>query len=140
MHTNSKILLVEDNLADVELTRIAFQSQKINSEIIHCEDGKEALDFLRKNSIDGFGYILLDLNMPRLNGLELLKICKQDSTLRRLPIIVFTTSANQEDVQQCYENGANAYVLKPVDLEDFDRTIVAIDSFWGSVNVKGNFS
>jgi len=138
MHTTSKILLVEDNLADVELTKIAFENQNIRSEIVHCEDGRVALDFLRDNSVEGFSYILLDLNMPRLNGLDLLKICKQDPVLRRLPVIVFTTSASHLDVQQCYENGANAYVLKPVDLEDFDRTIDAINSFWGTINVRGH--
>lgn len=138
MHIQSKILLVEDNLADVELTKIAFKNQKINTEIVHCEDGKVALDFLKENSTDGLGYVLLDLNMPRLNGLELLKICKQDPMLRRLPVIVFTTSANHDDVQQCYESGANAYVLKPVDLEDFDRTIKAINSFWGDINIQGH--
>lgn len=138
MHTTSKILLVEDNLADVELTKIAFESQQIQSEIVHCADGKIALDFLRDNSIEGFSYVLLDLNMPRLNGLDLLKICKQDPILKRLPVIVFTTSASNTDVQQCYEHGANAYVLKPVDLEDFDRTISAINSFWETINVKGH--
>lgn len=132
-------MLVEDNLADVELTKIAFKNQNINSEIVHCEDGKVALDFLNEHSTDGFDYVLLDLNMPRMNGLDLLKICKQDPLLRRLPVIVFTTSANQDDVQQCYEFGANAYVLKPVDLSDFDRTIEAINSFWGEINVQGNF-
>lgn len=139
MHTHSKILLVEDNLADVELTKIAFKNQNISSEIVHCEDGKVALDFLTENSTDGFDYVLLDLNMPRMNGLDLLKICKQDPLLRRLPVIVFTTSANHDDVQKCYEFGANAYVLKPVDLSDFDRTIEAINSFWGEINVQGNF-
>ena len=138
MRTTSKILLVEDNLADVELTKIAFENQNIRSEIVHCADGKAALDFLRDNSIDGFNYVLLDLNMPRLNGLDLLKICKKDPVLKRLPVIVFTTSASDIDVQQCYESGANAYVLKPVDLEDFDRTIDAINNFWGTINVKGH--
>lgn len=140
MRVQSKILLVEDNLADVELTKIAFKNQKIGTEIIHCEDGKVALDFLKENSAEGLGYVLLDLNMPRLNGLDLLKICKQDPLLRRLPVIVFTTSANDDDIQRCYEFGANAYVLKPVDLEDFDRTIEAINSFWGEINVQGHFA
>lgn len=138
MRTTSKILLVEDNLADVELTKIAFENQNIRSEIVHCADGKVALDFLRDHSIDGFSYVLLDLNMPRLNGLDLLKICKQDPVLKKLPVIVFTTSASHTDVQQCYEHGANAYVLKPVDLEEFDRTISAINSFWNIVNVRGH--
>lgn len=140
MHTQGKILLVEDNLADVELTKIAFKSQNISTEIIHCEDGKVALDFLTENAATNFDYVLLDLNMPRLNGLDLLKICKQDPMLRRLPVIVFTTSSNYDDIQQCYEFGANAYVLKPVDLSDFDRAIEAINSFWGGINVQGNFA
>lgn len=140
MRVQSKILLVEDNLADVELTKIAFKNQKIGTEIVHCEDGKVALDFLKEHSAEGLGYVLLDLNMPRLNGLDLLKICKQDPLLRRLPVIVFTTSGNDEDVQQCYEFGANAYVLKPVDLADFDKTIQAINSFWGEINVQGHFA
>jgi len=140
MRIQSKILLVEDNLADVELTKIAFKNQKIVTEIVHCEDGKVALDFLKENSAEGLGYVLLDLNMPRLNGLDLLKICKQDPSLRRLPVIVFTTSANDDDIQQCYEFGANAYVLKPVDLADFDKTIEAINSFWGDINVQGHFA
>lgn len=140
MQIQSKILLIEDNLADVELTKIAFKNQQINNEIVHCEDGEIALELLKKNSTDSFGYVLLDLNMPKLNGLDLLKICKEDAALRRLPIIIFTTSANNEDIQKCYEFGANAYVLKPVDLKDFDKTIKAINSFWGGINVQGNFA
>ena len=132
-------MLVEDNLADVELTKIAFKSQKINTEIVHCEDGEAALNFVRQNLTDRFEYVLLDLNMPRLNGLDLLKIFKQDPILRRLPVIIFTTSSNNEDIQQCYASGANAYVLKPVDLADFDRTISCINNFWSSVNIQGNF-
>ena len=139
MQQKSKILLVEDNLADVELTKIAFQSQQINSQIVHCEDGEKALHYLKDNSIEEFSYMLLDLNMPRLNGIDLLKICKQDPVMRRLPVIVFTTSANNNDIQRCYELGANAYVLKPVDYEKFDSAIRAINGFWGEINVQGNF-
>ena len=138
MQKPKKILLVEDNYADAELTRIAFRNQAITNEIIHCKDGKEALSYMRDNAIDNIKYALFDLNMPKLNGLELLKICKRDPLFQRLPIIVFTTSANHTDVEECYQNGANAYVLKPVDLEDFDQAILAIHNFWGEVNIPGN--
>ena len=136
MNEKNTVLLVEDNIADVKLTKLSYESQDISVEILHCADGKIALDTLQSLSIDNLGYVLLDLNMPRLNGLELLKICKEDATLRKLPIIIFTTSANRKDIQKCYELGANAYVQKPVDLTEFDQAVRAIDGFWGEINVN----
>lgn len=139
MNGFKKVILVEDNPADVELTKLAFRNLSIETDLVHCSNGKELLSLLRKeHHLDEICYILLDLNMPVLNGIEVLKIFQKDTELRKLPVIVFTSSMQEADIQTCYALGANAYVLKPMSLSEFDATIKSISDFWGDVNVRAS--
>ncbi len=129
-----KILFIEDNPGDVRLTLEALKEAKINNQIIIARDGEEALAYLYNRGKNA-GYpkpdiVLLDLNLPRLDGREVLKIVKSDPTLRRIPVIVFTTSSAEEDILRAYELNANAYVTKPVDINDFFNVIRATKDFW----------
>ena len=131
------ILLVEDDESDVLLTKKALANGKLFNSINVAKDGIEALEFLRQQG----GYadaprpdlILLDLNMPRMHGRETLAEIKQDETLRRIPIVVLTTSDADRDIIKSYDLQANCYVTKPVDLEQFTRVVQAIKEFWFSV-------
>ena len=130
-----KVILVEDNPADVELTKLAFRNQAFPPEITHFTDGKAFLDFLRKTPLSHICYILLDLNMPKISGIEVLKALSTHPVWHKLPVIVFTSSSNPKEVNACYEQGANAYVLKPFDFQEYDKTIKAIHEFWCGVNI-----
>ena len=140
MRTTKKIILVEDNLADMELTKLAFRQLELPLEVIHVYDGYELIDLLGTTNLEDVALILLDLNMPKLGGLEVLKIMDKDEELCKLPIIVFSTSSNEADVYACYESGANAYVNKPIDINEFHKTIKAIAHFWGDINVLPSFN
>ena len=139
MSVQKKIVLVEDNLDDVRLTKLAFENLEISSQFVHCINGEELLAFLKNEPLSNINYILLDLNMPKLNGFDVLNNFQGDEELKRLPVIVFTTSSNPSDISKCYEMGANAYVVKPFDFMDLEKTISAISNFWGEVNVKPMF-
>ena len=128
------ILLVEDNEGDIVLTMDAFEESKINTNISVVRNGQEALDFLYKR--DRFteeqkpDLILLDINIPIFNGHEVLKIIKQDTELKKIPVIMLTTSSNTRDINLSYENHANSYVTKPIEMEDFIKAILKIEEFW----------
>lgn len=132
-----EILLVEDSPADVDLTREAFEEGKLKNNLHVCKDGVEALDYLYQRN----GYedavrpdlILLDLNMPRMNGHEVMQQLDKDQNLRTIPIVVLTTSDDQWDIVQSYENSANCYITKPVGLNQFMSVIQSIEDFWFSV-------
>jgi two-component system, chemotaxis family, response regulator Rcp1 len=129
-----EILLVEDNPGDVRLTRESLHDAKVCNNMVVARDGLEALACLRR---DG-GYanatrpdlILLDLNLPRMNGFEVLDVIKEDPDLKRIPVVVLTTSQAEQDIIRSYNLYANAYVNKPVDLEQFIGVIKAIEGFW----------
>ena len=128
------ILLVEDNPADVRLTQEAFREGKILNNLFVARDGVEALDFLRRRGrFTGAvrpDLILLDLNLPRKDGREVLAEIKTDPVLMRIPVVVLTTSRAETDIVKTYNLHANCYVVKPVDLEQFCEVIKAIDNFW----------
>jgi CheY-like chemotaxis protein len=131
------ILLVEDDPGDVLMTREAFAHHKIRNPLHVAEDGVEALRFLKREGPFGAaprpGLILLDLNLPRKDGRELLGEIKQDLGLRTIPVVVLTTSEAEEDILRSYELHANAYVTKPVDFEKFVEVVRKIDDFWVTV-------
>ena len=118
---------------------MAFRKLELPLEVIHVFDGYELIDLLKQVNLDEIALILLDLNMPKLGGLEILKIMDKDQELCKLPVIVFSTSSNESDVFACYEYGANAYVSKPIDINEFHKTIQAIAHFWGDINVLPSF-
>jgi two-component system, chemotaxis family, response regulator Rcp1 len=128
------ILLVEDSLADVELTLEALADAKIANEVAVVRDGEAAVDHLRSTG-DGQGpprpdLVILDLNLPKLSGHEVLAAMKADEDLRRIPVAVLTTSDAEKDVVRTYDLGANCYLTKPVDVEQFVHVVQSIEDFW----------
>jgi CheY-like chemotaxis protein len=134
------ILIVEDNPQDVELIMEALDMKSLANQIIHVQDGVEALDYLRYESPfserqkGNPTVILLDIKMPRMDGIELLEIIKQDEKLKSIPIVMLTSSREEPDLVKCYELGVNAYVVKPVDFNDFLHAVKQIGVFWALLN------
>jgi chemotaxis family two-component system response regulator Rcp1 len=134
-----EILLIEDNPGDVRLTQEALRECRVNNRMSVAQDGVEAMRFLRRESPHEQAprpdLILLDLNLPRKDGWEVLAEIKADSDLRRIPVVILTSSNEQEDVKKGYNLHANSYLTKPVDLENFVRVMHAVDHFWLQVVV-----
>ena len=132
-----EILLVEDNPGDVRLTKEALKEGKVYSNLHTVKDGVEAMEFLRRQGkykdAPRPDIILLDLNLPRKDGREVLEEIKSDELLKRSPVVVLTTSKAEEDVLRTYNLHANCYVTKPVDLEKFMVVVKSIDVFWLTV-------
>jgi CheY-like chemotaxis protein len=135
-----RILLVEDDPNDVELTLTAFGKHNLANEVMVARDGEEALDLLcRRGKFEGLPegnpeLILLDLKMPKVDGLEVLRRIRADENLRLIPVIVLTTSREEQDIVQSYDLGVNAYVVKPVDFEQFVEAVREIGLFWAVLN------
>jgi CheY-like chemotaxis protein len=131
------ILLVEDNPGDVRLTQEALREGKIHNHLMVARDGVEALAMLRREGPHANAprpdLILLDLNLPRKDGREVLADIKADEELRRIPVVVLTTSKAEEDILKTYDLHANCYITKPVDLDQFIEVIKSIDDFWLTV-------
>lgn len=132
-----QILLVEDSLADVELTLEALEEAKMANEVHVVRDGEEALSFLHRRGVHEHAprpdLIILDLNLPRRSGQEVLSDLKTDSDLRRIPVAVLTTSVAEVDVLRSYDLGANCYLSKPVDVDQFLKVVQSIEEFWFGV-------
>lgn len=132
-----EILLVEDNPADVRLTRETLRESKIHNHLEVATDGEKALTRLRQTGDHSDAarpdLILLDLNLPGMSGHELLEDVKSDSELRRIPVVILTSSEAEEDVTKSYDRYANAYVTKPVDLDGISKVVRSIDGFWFEV-------
>ncbi|GJF31113.1 response regulator [Kitasatospora sp. NE20-6] len=124
-----RVLLVEDDAADAMLIEEALE-EKAQRDIVRVDNGEAALEYLRAEGALMPDLIVLDLNMPRMNGQELLDIIKIDESLKSIPVVVLTTSAAPDDVSGAYRRHANAYVTKPVQLDDFTRAVQSIDSFY----------
>lgn len=133
------ILLVEDNEGDVLLTLEAFEESKFHTQVSVARNGQEALDFLNKtgefSNAQRPDLILLDINIPIFNGLEVLEEIKQDDSLKKIPVIMLTTSSNQKDIEMAYKNYCNSYVKKPLEMEDFMEAIKKIEEFWLQLSV-----
>ncbi len=136
------ILLADDSENDVELTLRALTGYKVANEIIVTRDGAEVLDFLyRRGAFSERDEVqpvvlLLDINMPKVNGLEVLAKVKSDPLLRYIPVVMLTSSRQGPDVDQCYRLGANAYVVKPVDFDQFAAAVKTIGKFWAVLNER----
>ncbi len=128
------ILLVEDSPADVDLTREALDDAKVRNTLHVVSDGVAALEFLQRQGqyadVPRPDLILLDLNLPKKDGREVLAEIKDDPTLRRIPVVVLTTSEAEQDIIRSYDLHANCYITKPVDLEQFIAVIKSIETFW----------
>ena len=140
MHEVKRILLVEDSPADIELTLTALGENHLANEVIVTRDGEEALDYLHKRGqyklrADGLpAVVLLDLKLPRLDGLQTLKIIREDPALKLLPVVMLTSSREEQDLISSYELGVNAYVVKPVDFHDFINAVKEVGLFWTVTN------
>jgi CheY-like chemotaxis protein len=132
-----EILLVEDSPSDAQLTIEAMQAAKLANRLSHVEDGVEALQFLRREGpyrdAPRPDLILLDLNLPRKDGREVLEELKQDPKLQRIPVVVLTTSRAEQDVLRSYSLYANCYITKPVDFTQFVEVVISIEHFWLAV-------
>jgi CheY-like chemotaxis protein len=135
-----RILLVEDDPRDVELTLTALQEYNLANEVVVAHDGDEALDYLYargKFNARAEGHpavILLDLKLPKINGLEVLQQVRSDDQLKRLPVVVLTSSHEEKDVVRSYQLGVNAYVVKPVDFHAFVNAVKELGVFWAVIN------
>ena len=136
-----RLLLVEDNPDDVELTRIAFEESKLCNEITVARDGQEALDYLfargahaDRNPADLPSIVLLDLNLPKVNGREVLEAIRSNEATKTLPVVVLTTSAEPFDVETSYALGVNSYIQKPVDFEQFVWAVKQVGLYWLVLN------
>ena len=123
------ILLVEDSLADVELTLDALKDAKVANHVTVVRDGASAIEYLKANA-DPPDLVILDLNLPRLTGHEVLAAMQADESMRRIPVAVLTTSSAESDVQKTYDLGANCFLTKPVEIEQFIHVVQSIDNFW----------
>ena len=137
------ILLVEDNLDDVEITKRALKQAKVINNLHVVRDGQEAIDFLfrqgeyrDKTDLPNPGLILLDINMPRLNGVEVLKRLKENGVLKHIPVIMLTVSKRDEDIVRSYRYGCNSFIQKPVDFDKFVELVKELGLYWGLLNVS----
>lgn len=134
------ILLVEDNPNDLELTLIALEKSQLANEVIVVRDGAEALDYLNcrgnfaKRPVGNPAVVLLDLKLPKVDGLEVLQHIRSTNTLKSMPVVMLTSSKEEQDLLRSYELGVNAYVVKPVDFQEFVGAIADLGLFWAVLN------
>ena len=131
------ILLVEDNEGDIVLTKEALKDGKINHSIVVIRDGWEAIQYLQKKDdykdVKSPDLVLLDINLPKLNGHKVLKTIKSDSKLKHIPVIMLTTSSDEADILKSYKNHSNCYITKPVEINEFMEVISTFEDFWTSI-------
>ena len=131
---NAHILLVEDNEGDILLTQEVFKTSGFSHPISIARDGEEALDFLyQRNKLSGAerpDLILMDINIPKINGKEVLTMIKKDNDLKTIPVIMLSTSSDDRDILESYRNHANCFITKPINFNDFSKAVVEIKNFW----------
>jgi two-component system response regulator len=136
-----EIILVEDNQDDATLTIRALRSQNLFNNIIHLKNGQEALDFVFNGAeFNGNKFnhnpkvVLLDLKMPKVNGIEVLEQLKGNPKTKTIPVVILTSSAEDPDIKKCYDLGANSYIVKPVGFDNFSKTVVDLGLYWLVMN------
>ena len=135
-----RILMVEDDPKDVELTLAALEEYNLANEVVITRDGQQALDYLycrgefKARSPGTPAVILLDLKLPKVDGLEVLQQIKSDETLKMIPVVVLTSSSEEKDMMRSYTLGVNAYVVKPVDFHEFVNAVKELGAFWAVIN------
>lgn len=131
---NAHILLVEDNEGDILLTQEVFKTSGFSHPISIARDGEEALDFLyQRNKLSGAerpDLILMDINIPKINGKEVLTMIKKDNDLKTIPVIMLSTSSDDKDILESYRNHANCFITKPINFDEFSKAVVEIKNFW----------
>lgn len=139
------ILLIEDSLGDAEMaTRSLRKNSKVQN-LVHLEDGAEAIDFIfaRGEYTDRDPQktpklIILDLNMPKINGMDVLEKIRADQRTKRIPVVVFTSSKEDSDVKKCYDLGVNSYIVKPVEFNEFTETVFSLGQYWLGLNLPSD--
>lgn len=136
-----EVLLVEDNPSDAELTMRALKKRNLANRLFHAKDGAEALDFVfargafaNRKVENGPKVVLLDLKLPKVDGLEVLRCIKSDERTKKIPVVVMTSSREDRDLDTCYRFGVNGYVVKPVEFEDFSRAVSELGFYWLLLN------
>lgn len=137
MNTGTDILLVEDSINDAELTMRALTRKNVCNKIHHVLDGEEALDFIFSNGKyvhepfpSSLKLILLDIKLPKIDGLEVLRVLKTDEKAKLIPVVILTSSNQEPDIAQSYQAGANSYIVKPVDFDKFVEAVVDVGMYW----------
>ncbi len=138
MQNSKPILLIEDDDVDVMTVNRALQDSQVTNQLVSMGDGEEAIEYLRDEGAIEPSIILLDLNMPKMDGAEFLKVVKADDTLKKIPVVILTTSNSDRDVIESFELGAAGYMVKSVDYEKFVETIRAIDQYWTLSKLPSN--
>lgn len=132
------ILMVEDNEGDILLTKEAFENSHVIHKLSIVRDGSEAIEFLGKKGkyrdFEAPNLLLLDLNLPKKNGHEVLEFIRADENLKSFPVIIFSTSSSLSDIHLSYKNEANCYITKPVDSDSFSNVVAQVEKFWNSIN------
>jgi two-component system response regulator len=141
MEMASEIILVEDNVSDADLIKRALAKSNVANKIIHLKDGQEALDYLFGEgqwkgikTSNASKLILLDLKMPKISGLEVLKKIKSNEETREIPVVVLTSSKEDPDIKECYKLGVNSYVVKPLGFDEFSKTVSQLGLYWMLLN------
>jgi len=141
MNSGKVILLVEDNASDRDLTRRALAKSQIRNELVVAEDGEAALEYLQGEGIPAGGeagelpaLALLDLNLPKISGLEVLRRIREDARTRRLPVVILSSSREEQDIGASYDLGANSYIRKPVDYKQFAQSVEHLGLYWLLLN------
>lgn len=140
-----EILLIEDRPEDAELAMIALKESNLLNSIHWVEDGEEALEYISNGKDTNSNFhlpdlILLDLKLPKISGLEVLKELKQGKNTKNIPVVILTTSKNEKDVDEAYDLGANSYIIKPVDFDKFKKTVQDIGMYWLLLNAPSKKS
>jgi CheY-like chemotaxis protein len=138
MRSSKPILLVEDDNVDVMTVKRALKDLDITNQLVSTANGEEALEYLKNNGNKKPCIILLDLNMPKMNGIEFLQIVKADDTLKKIPVIVLTTSSQQQDIVESFELSVAGYVVKSVDYAEFTESISTINLYWTLSKLPSN--
>lgn len=141
MNNTVEVLLIEDNPDDAELTIRALKKKKLANNLVHLKDGAEALDFIfgrgaysDRDILTSPKVILLDLKMPKVNGIEVLQKIRADERTQKIPVVVLTSSKEDPDVDQCYKLGVNSYIVKPVDFDNFLEAVSNLGLYWLILN------
>ncbi len=138
MRSSKPILLVEDDNVDVMTVQRALKDLNIKNHLVSTANGEEALEYLKNNDNNKPSIILLDLNMPKMDGIEFLKIVKADKALKKIPIVVLTTSSQEQDINESFKLSVTGYIVKPVDYAEFVEAISTINQYWTLSKLPSN--
>ena len=140
MRKARKIVLAEDSPADFQIMKSTFDELSMGLELIHVKDGKELLDYLNQETLSKIAVVMLDLDMPNINGREVLEQLYHDEELKKVPVVVFSAMTNSQTILDCYDIGANAFVRKPDTAEEMGKSLSAIANFWADINVLPGYN